>query len=79
MGSRKELVKCMYDRFLLNVNGVAFDFREYHSNPRKVSKSIQPLIDSTANTIPTSSSEGERGFCRMNKTMTFKRNKLTIN
>ena len=75
----EEIVKSICDRFLLDSTGVAFDFREYHSNPRKVLKSIQRLIDSVVKIIPISSSEAERGFSQMNITMTPRRNSLTIN
>jgi len=66
----EDIVKRICDRFLVDPKGVAFDFREYHSNPRKVPKSIQRLIDSVVNTIPVSSIEAERGFSRMNITLT---------
>ena len=75
----EEIVKSICDRFLLDSTRVAFDFREYHSNPRKVPKSIQRLIDSVVKIIPISSSEAERGFSQMNITMTPRRNSLTIN
>ena len=54
-------------------NGVAFDFRKYHSNP-KVPESIQRLIDCVVNTFPTSFTEGERDFSKINITMTSQRN-----
>ena len=66
------------------IMGLYLIFWEYYPDPRKVSKPVcsvinQPLIDSTANTIPIRSSEAERGFSQINTTMTSERNKLIIN